>query len=147
MIDFGEIVQKHWHICLFMGIFILGSLVYTVIRFSALKRSIKKYLQDHPNAARIYMATRAFITREAVTINVIDGTAPQQFLEKGKTGFYVIPGKRKVEMSYAFSHPGILHKTITKVYGPVTRELETEPNKSYLVGFDRGTKNFTFTEV
>jgi hypothetical protein len=39
-----------------------------------------------------------------------------------------------------------MHKVVSKTYGPTTKELLTEANKSYLLGFDREEETFTFSE-
>jgi hypothetical protein len=145
-INFTEILQRNWYIFLFMGIFIVGSIVYNFIRLSGAKSSNKIFLAQHPDAAKIFLTTRALITSEAVTVLSVDGIKPQYFFEGGKSGLYVIPGKRTLQMSYSFSRPGILHRTVTKTYGPATKELLTEANKAYLLGFDSKEETFTFSE-
>jgi hypothetical protein len=69
------------------------------------------------------------------------------FSENLKSGFYVIPGKRMVEMSYSSSRPGIIHKSVTKTYGPYKKELIIAAGKNYLLGFDREQETFTFEET
>lgn len=63
-----------------------------------------------------------------------------------KAGFYVIPGSRIIEMQYTYNRPGIIHKNVMTTYGPVTKELQIESGKSYILGFDRDDENFTFEE-
>jgi hypothetical protein len=146
-INIVEILQKNWYIFLFMGIFIVGSIVYNIVRLKNTKSSNKNFLAEHPDAAKIFLTTKALITSEAVTVFEVDGVKPQYFFEGGKSGLYVIPGKRTLQMSYTFSRPGIMHRTVTKTYGPATKELLTEANKSYLLGFDREEETFTFSEL
>jgi hypothetical protein len=141
------ILRQNWYIVLALGVFIIGSVVYSIARLQMIRRSNKKFLLDHPDAVKVFLAARAFMTSETVTVSAVDGAVPQQFMEKGKIGFYAIPGKRVVEMQYTHSRPGILHRTVTQVYGPVTRELETLPGRNYLLGFDRKAQSFTFGEA
>ena len=142
-----EVAQKNQYVFIALGLAIVGSIAYGVIRLKILKSSNAAFLAQRPDAAKIYLAVKALITSEAVTVYTVDGERPQSFMEAGKTGLYVIPGKRTVEMSYSHSRPGVLHRAVTHTYGPVTKELETEPGKSYLLGFDRDAENFTFAEM
>jgi hypothetical protein len=50
-------------------------------------------------------------------------------------------------MSYSSSRPGIIHKTVTKTYGPSKKELVIAAGKNYLLGFDREQETFTFEET
>jgi hypothetical protein len=68
------------------------------------------------------------------------------FFERGKTGFYTIPGNIIVDICYSHTSLGVVFKNITKPTVFMKKELEPEPNKSYLLGFDRGKNVFTFTE-
>ena len=76
----------------------------------------------------------------------VNGDKPESFMEKGKTGFLVLPGTCTVEIRYYYTRPGILHKNVTETTDLVKKELATEAKKSYLLGFDRGEKVFTFVE-
>ncbi|MCL2154244.1 MAG: hypothetical protein FWH53_01130 [Leptospirales bacterium] len=146
-INIPSLIQQNKNILIIIGLVLVVLYAYTFIRYRKMKTSNKDYLKDHPDAAKIYLSTRALITSETVSVYTVDGEGPQSFTEKGKSGFYVIPGSRVVEMSYTYSRPGILYKNVTETIGPVKKELLVESGKSYLLGFDRENESFTFTEL
>jgi hypothetical protein len=141
------IFEQNKYVFTIMGIVIVGSIVFNIVRLGKTKASNRNFLADHPDAAKVYLTTKALITSEAVTVYTVEGEKPQNFFETGKTGFYLSPGKSTVEISYTHSRPGVLHKNVTETFGPVKKELVTEANKSYLLGFDRKDNTFTFEEI
>jgi hypothetical protein len=144
--DFSVFYQNRY-IFLVMGIASLACIIFSVVRSRKLKISGQNFLAAHPDAARVYLTVKAFITAEAVTVHAVDGEIPGSFMEGGKTGFYAVPGKRTVEMSYTYSRPGFFHKTVTHTIGPVKRELVIDADKNYLLGFNRREETFTFEEI
>jgi hypothetical protein len=144
--DFSVFYQNRY-VFLLMGIAFLSSIIFNVVRSKKLKTAGQNFLAEHPEAVKVYLTTKALITTEAVTVHGVDGKRPSPFIENGKSGFYTIPGKKMVEMSYTYSRPGLLHKTVTQTVGPVKKELVIDMNKSYLLGFDRQEETFTFEEI
>jgi hypothetical protein len=139
-----EIIQNNLYVFLVMGAAIVVSIVYSVVRLNNMKSTNKSFLSQHPDAAKVYLTTKALITAEAVTVHSVNDAAPIHFSEGGKTGFYVVPGKSTVAVSYTYSRPGVMHKTVTTSTDVVQKVPETEPRASYLLGFDRKAENFTF---
>jgi hypothetical protein len=144
--DFSVFYQNRY-VFLLMGIVFAGCIIFNVIRSKKLKTSGQNFLAEHPDAVRVYLTVKAFITAEAVTVHTIDGEGPSLFIENGKSGFYAVPGKRMAEMSYTYSRPGILHKTVTHTVGPVKKEWVIDADKNYLLGFNRQNETFTFEEI
>lgn len=127
-----------------MGVFIALSIVSAVVRTKQNKKLGQTYRSQHPDAARVYLTNKALITSEAVTVYSVDGAAPAYFNEGGKTGFFLKPGDSSVNMSYSYTRPGVMYKSVTKTTGAVTRVLAAEAAKSYVLGFDRDKEEFTF---
>jgi hypothetical protein len=146
-IDLQSIFQQNKYVFIVMGIVIIGSIVFNIVRMRGIKSSNQQFLLEHPDAAKVYLTTRALITSEAVTVLSVDGGKPEHFAETGKTGFYAVPGTRLVEISYTHNRPGILHKNVMTTVGPVKKELVVASGKQYLLGFDRSEENFTFAEL
>ena len=142
-----EVIQNNLYVFIAMGAAIVISIVYSIVRMGKMKATNKSFLASHPDAAKIYVTNKALATTEAVTIYAVNGGTPNHFVDGGKTGFYVVPGHSAVQMSYTYSRPGILYKTVTKSTDVVERILETHPRKSYMLGFDRKQEDFTFEEV
>lgn len=144
-IDLPALFQQNKYIFLIMGVVIVGTIVFNMIRFKSIKSANTAFLAEHPNAAKIYISGKV-ITWGAITVHSVDGETPVFFTEKIKTGFYVIPGSKIVEISFTSSRPGIIYKTVTKTIGPVKKELITKPNKEYMLGFNNEEQIFTFEE-
>jgi hypothetical protein len=118
----------------------------------------KKFLAEHPDAAKIYLAAKLSLASEAVYVTSVDGEYPATFSEPGKlpiaipglpgskNGIYVLPGTRALELQYTHQRPGIMYKNVTTSTGLVKKDIVAEANKSYLLGFDRKAEAFTFEE-
>jgi hypothetical protein len=102
-----------------------------------------EFLAQHPDAAKVYLVAKAFITSESVQVISVDGAPPKLFYEGTKGGFYALPGKRTAELSYTHNRPGIIYKNVSESTGVVKKELALEPKTSYLLGFNRDTNEFT----
>ena len=141
-----EIIQQNFYVFCAMAVAVVVSIIYSVIRMRGMKRDGASFLKKHPDAARVFLTSRALITTEAVTVYSVDNASPSNFVEKGKTGFYLAPGQSTVSMSYSYTRPGVLHKTVTTSTDVVEKVLEVEANRSYMLGFDRKAECFTFEE-
>jgi hypothetical protein len=146
-IDLPALFQQNKYIFTIFGLVIIGTAIFNIARLKKMKASNQKFLEDHPYAAKVYLSLKALAVSGTVMVHSVDGEAPAFFSENVKSGFTVIPGKRTVEMSYTHSRPGIMHKTVTHTYGPAQKELIVAAHKNYLLGFDRETEAFTFTEI
>ena len=143
-IDIFQIIQQNLYVfCAIAAVTVL-SVVYAVIRNRSMKKAGANFLELHPDAARVYLTSKALITVEAVTVYTVNGEPPSRFTDGGKTGFYVVPGKSTVEISYSYTRPGVMHKTVTTSTDVVEKILETKPHHSYILGFDRKAESFTF---
>jgi len=145
--NFMEIVQQNWYVFVIMGVVFIGSITYAIVQRKRTKTSNDDFLTKHPDAAKVFLITKALITTEAATIYTVNGETPQKFFEGRKAGVYLVPGQNSVELSYTYSRPGVMYKTVTKSTGPVKKELVVEANKSYFLNFDRKTEEFTFEEI
>ena len=147
--DFSQIIkviQDNLYVFIIMVIAVIVSIIYAVIRNKSMKKSNVAFLKAHPDAARVYLTNKTFITSEAVTVYTVDKEQPSRFTQKGKTGFYVAPGSSNVEMSYSYTRPGVMYKTVTTSTDIVEKILETKPNGSYALSFDRKAEVFVFEE-
>ncbi|MDR1315948.1 MAG: hypothetical protein LBK13_03650 [Spirochaetales bacterium] len=139
--------QQNKYIFIVFGLVIAGTIVFNIVRLKKMKPSDKQFLEEHPDAAKVYLGLKTLVVFGAVTVHSVDAEAPALFSEGGKNGFYAVPGKRMVEMTYTSSRPGIIHENVTQTHGPYKKELIIIANKNYLLGFDRGKEIFTFGEI
>ena len=145
--SFETFVSQYWYYLVVFGVMIVGSIVYNIVYFKKMKKGVANYLEENPDSAKVYLTTKALITSEAVQVHSINNELPANFVEKGKTGFYLKPGDNTAEISYTYTRPGVMYKTVTKSTDVVKKELTVLPNKSYLIGFDRKAEDFTFEEI
>lgn len=141
------VLQNYWPIFAIMGAMVVGSMIYSIIHRKKMKSNKADFLAKHPDAAKIFLTSKALITQEAVTIHTVNGDHPVQFNESGKTGFYLIPGDNQIEISYTYTRPGVMYKRVTQSTGAVKKDICPEPNKSYILGYDREVNEFTFEEL
>jgi hypothetical protein len=116
-------------------------------RVQKTKADSREFLAQHPEAAKIYLASRALISSEAVVVATVDGEPPHSFYENRKSGLYVTPGRHTLELNYTHNRPGFFHKNVSSSTGFVKQDVEAEANTSYNLGFDRDADNFTFEKV
>ncbi|MDR1329255.1 MAG: hypothetical protein LBK23_06610 [Oscillospiraceae bacterium] len=143
-INLAGLWEQNWFMFLVIGAALAGSVVFSIVRLRGARASNKSFLAEHPDAAKVYLVTKALVATEAARVHSVNGGKPENFFEGSKNGFYLAPGRSSVEISYTHSRPGVLHKSVTTSTGVVKKELVTEANKSYFLGFDRKAENFTF---
>jgi hypothetical protein len=159
------------NVLFFVVIVILFAVVGTAMgrtRMQKLEASNKIFLEKYPDAAKVYPYSRASLTSEAVRVHSVEGELPEFFYEGGKStgivasiasviasitgngntsGFYLKPGISTAEISYYHNRPGIFYKNVTTTTDTVKKELKVDPNKKYLLGFDRKAETFTLEET
>lgn len=131
----------------FMGLVLLVYFIWMPIYIKKRKRMQRDYLAQHPDAAKVFLTSKALITSEAVSVHQVNSDHPALFTESGKSGFYARPGSNIIVISYTYTRPGILYKNVTKSTGEVRQEIEVEAQRSYMLGFDRDEETFTFEEL
>ena len=94
-----EVIQQNLYVLgtiILIIIMSIGSIIYTIIRNKKMKEDGGNFIKRHPDAARVYLTTKALAVIEAVTVHTVNGENPSRFVDKGKTGFYVVPGHSTV---------------------------------------------------
>lgn len=142
-----EIIEQNFYIVAIVVVAIIISIVYTIGRASSIKKNSTNFLEQHPDAAKIYLAGKTSITSEKMEVFSVDGEKPVLFVEGLKNGFYVLPGRSSAAIRYTYTRPGVLHSSVSKTTDTVTQELETEAKKAYELGFDRKANTFTLQEI
>lgn len=126
------------------------AVVYTIgllLWMRKAKNALQKWLKEHPEAVHVSFKTGLNpITSKTMTGRVLSENAyPQIVYEGGKTGIYALPGTAEVELSYTYTRPGILHKSVSTTWGPAKLSLNLEAGKSYTLSFDQKEENFKLT--
>ena len=130
-----------------MVLFVIVGIVFSISKNSKYKKDKTNFLEKHPNASKIYEVINGVIVSGGVEIHAIDGEVPVTFLETGKAGKYIAPGKHRIQISASHTRPGIMYKTVTKSTGTIDKMVDIEPNSSYELSYDRKTAEFSLEKV
>ena len=124
-----------------IAIFILAA-VFSFVSIKMNKKALAKWLSAHPNAVKIELSSgNNVITQKQLYARVISGEAAI-FNEKAKYIVCADPGDIVLEVTYTYTRPGVLHKTVTTTWGPAKVELNVERGKDYLLSFDKKEEQF-----
>lgn len=129
------------------GIFVLA-LVYGIMSYTYQKNAKKNWLSTHEGAVKIALDTGSnVITQKDMRVNVISGEASVFIERAGKYAVYAMPGDVVLEVTYTYTRPGVIHKTVSTTWGPAKLELHVEKNHEYKLVFDRDAENFFLKEL
>lgn len=126
----------------------IGAGIYGFMMNKKTKAGADAYLEQYPDAAKVFPSMKVSgLTQGTVTIDSVDGQTPAKGLEKNKFFVYAAPGTRILEASFSSTRPGVMHKSVTKTWGPVKLEVEVKPNGRYELQFDKDTESFQLVEI
>lgn len=141
--DFFE--QNKIPIMVFGAIMVLWA-VWMVFYMKKRKQQEGDFLRKYPNAAKLYL-TKGAIATNAVQVHTVDNEMPAFFTDGGKSGVYLKPGSNILEVSYTWSRPGVMYKTVTKSTGPMKQEVDIEPQQNYFISYNKKEERFVFEEI
>lgn len=125
--------------------FVLLSLVFAFLSLKMNKNAIEKWLSSHPGAVKIVLESGSnIVTSKQLLATVVKGEAAV-FFEKTKCVIYAIPGDIVLEVTYTYTRPGVLHKTVSTTWGPAKVEITVEKGKEYQLNFDKKEETFKLT--
>ncbi|HCC34894.1 MAG TPA: hypothetical protein DEQ02_04390 [Ruminococcaceae bacterium] len=142
--DIMEILEQYWYVITAFAAVIVIAIIFNIVRIRRSRKSNENFLVKHPDAAKVYLTSKALVTSEAVNVYTVNGSEPERFFKGTKGGIYLIPGQSLVEISYSYTRPGVMYKNVTKSTGVVKKTLEVQANTAYILGFDRKAEEFTF---
>lgn len=135
---------QRYIIFLIIGVMVLY-IPYMIFATKRHKKKAQQYLQAHPDAAKVMLIQKiAGIVSESLVIISVNGEKPVMFTEKGKSGFYALPGENTIELSYSWTRPGVLHKNVTYTIDPGKQQITVEAGKSYGIRYDRDEEHYVF---
>ena len=126
---------------------------YAFMKSKADKQRVAEWLNQNPNAAKIYIGkadsiiSMLFKAVEHLTVSSVDGERPLFFREKLETGFYAAPGNHVVESSFSKTRPGFFYRTVTTTYDSSKQEITVEASKLYNYSFDKKAESYRFEEL
>lgn len=146
-INFAEIFASNQKTFLIFGALIVFTIIFNIVRMRSIKNKAGAFADKNPNAAKLYLSTKAVQVTEPVQVTLVNDDHPVFFMDGTKSGVYLSPGVNKLNISYVYSKPGIVHKQVTTTYGPVDINFEAEARGNYLVTFNRKQEIFEFEEI
>lgn len=112
-------------------------------------KNSNKFLQENPGASKLFTKNKSIgITSQTIEIlKVDDNESSSVFVEGMKYGIYLKPGNRELTVRATTTRPGILHKRVTTVWGPMKINVNIEPEKTYELRFDKKEEQFSIHEI
>ena len=112
-------------------------------------KNANKFLQENPGASKLFTKNKSIgITSQTIEIlKVDDNESSSVFVEGMKYGIYLKPGNRELTVRATSTRPGILHKRVTTVWGPMKINVNIEPEKTYELRFDKKDEQFSIHEI
>ena len=113
-------------------------------------KNANKFLQENPGASKLFTKNKSIgITSQTIEILKVDDNEKSfsSFVEGMKYGIYLKPGNRELTVRATATRPGILHKRVTAVWGPMKINVNIEPEKTYELRFDKKEEQFSIHEI
>lgn len=128
--------------------FLVFSIGYGAFIYWYSNNKNKKWLEENPTAVKVYMPTMSAsgISVGTMEVESIDGEEPRFFTEGMKRGFYLLPGTHVITSTFTKTRPGVVHRSVSTVFGPTKQEVEVKAGESYYYDFDTKTNTYTFTK-
>lgn len=113
-------------------------------------KSASKFLEENPGASKLFTKNKSIgITSQSIEILKVDDNEKSfsGFVEGMNYGIYLKPGNRELTVRAISTKPGILHKRVTTVWGPMKINVNIEPEKRYELRFDKKEEQFSVFEI
>ena len=113
-------------------------------------KNANKFLQENPGASKLFTKNKSIgITSQSIEILKVDDNEKSfsGFVEGMNYGIYLKPGNRELTVRAISTRPGILHKRVTTVWGPMKINVNIEPEKRYELRFDKKEEQFSVFEI
>ena len=112
-------------------------------------KNANKFLQENPGASKLFTKNKSIgiITQTIEILKVDDNESSSVFVEGMKYGIYLKPGNRELTVRATSTRPGILHKRVTTVWGPMKINVNIELDKTYELRFDKKEEQFSIHEI
>jgi len=142
-----EMLKANWYYLAAGIVICIGAAVYAGLSRKKSSAIGDEFLAANPDAAKIYLTLKLRDSYEPVKVHNVGGSLPSMFYSDSKSGFYLLPGKNEVEISYKYIVGSMVYRHAARSTGKIKKELFVEANKSYHLSFDRETEQFTFEEL
>ena len=131
----------------FMVLFVIGGVLYGILKMAKLRREKAAFLAAHPDASTIYLMAKGYIVSDAVCVHAVDGKPPMTLSDSGKHGILIAPGERRLRLSYTHTRPGVVYRNVSTSTGTVDKLVTVKPSTTYKISFDRKEKTFLLEEI
>lgn len=137
-----------YYIFVIIGFAILGLFISKWNKDKTNNRAAQ-WLEQNPKASKIIFDPKSdMIHSNFMEVNSIDGAIDRVSVMEGtKHGIYLNPGTHELTMTFTTTRPGVMHKSVTKKYGPAKVEIEVGEKKNYVLSFNTKEETFVFEEM
>lgn len=147
----GEIISGVPNMVFLWGGIVILIVIFSIVASALRKKSMAKqagdFLSQHPDAARVYLNTKGVVTSESIVVHAVNNGAPNMFLDKEGQGFFLTPGVQNVRLSYSYTRPGVMHRSVTKYTDEIDERMEVYAGRKYSLAFSREDKVFTLADI
>ena len=87
----------------------IGYIPYIIFKAKKGKSNVKKFLEDHPDAAKAIILGAA---KGTFTPLLVNGIKPVLGNVGMRAAIYLVPGENVIDFQYTWSRPGVMYKTV-----------------------------------
>lgn len=110
----------------------------------------RQYIADNPDMAtvRVHTGGQRGIKSLSMGVHTIDGSHPTKAFQEGFYFTYPLtPGTHIINVEAQTSRPGVMHKTVTEIFGPEDVEITVEAGCHYRSDFDTKASSFVLKKL
>lgn len=116
--------------------------VSTVLSIHFNKKAKENWLKDHPNALEVrFQSKNNLLTQKDIVGRVLKGCGVFVF-DQGKCLLLAEPGEIQLELTYRYTRPGVMYKTVTHQWGPEKKDFVLKASHHYELVFDGAIEDF-----
>ncbi len=134
-------VKENPFIAVWVGVvvlFIVFAIVANIMKSKQRLQVAQDYLEKHPDAAKVLLKGHNYlIFYKVIRVSTVDGEKPAFYKKGSKYGIYLSPGKHTIDALCETHRPGIIHRTVTKTYGPAQLNINATASAEYTLEFKK----------
>lgn len=142
-----EFLRQYWYIALVVVVMVLYYILYFVT-YRKMQNKSKDWFVNNKDAAKVMIDLNSgIVTSSKIYILSVDGEKPIIEINKNKQVLGLLPGTHVIESKFSYTRPGVIHRNVTKTWGPSKQEVTVEANKTYNYYFDKDQERYFFEEI
>lgn len=139
-----EFLTAYWHYVI-LAIVMVAYGVFAIVYSNNQAKKRDEYFKNNPTVSKVILEQKGDVIHSvAIHLGKIDGEYSGNYFT-GNDGNYIVPlfkGTHIIELTYETTRPGVMHKRVTKTYGPYNVEITVEEAQTYTIYFDKKEEIF-----